>query len=329
MKVSVIIPVYNVKPYLERCVQSVLGQTYKDIEMILVDDGSTDGSGQLCDELAAKHGQIRVIHQENQGLSVARNVGIRHAVGEYIAFIDSDDKWLMDQGLATLIDASNEGTADLIIFKNVDIWRNNYCTATADYDLYNISLLPDAQSVFSYLVMTQQFRMSACFLLVRRQLLIEHDILFPEGLVSEDVHWSLLLWQYAQTVAIKNLNFYGYYHHEMSLSTTASIKVYESYDKIFSYWTEKCQKGCVNAAMIRIYLANMWVNRGYQYYRLKGTEKKKAFDILQKHTGLLQYAVTPKAKRVARLVKIFNVKTTAILLGIYWRIRILLVRHVI
>ena len=94
MKVSVVIPVYNVKPYLERCVQSVLRQTFKDLEIIMVDDGSTDGSGELAESLKDWSPCIRVVHQENQGLSGARNTGIRHATGEYVVFLDSDDEWL-------------------------------------------------------------------------------------------------------------------------------------------------------------------------------------------------------------------------------------------
>ena len=122
MKVSVIIPVYNVRLYLERCVQSVLRQTYKDLEIILVDDGSKDNSGELCDQLALSDQRIRVIHQENQGLSGARNTGIRQATGEYIIFLDSDDEWLLSDGLENLLQGEK---ADLIIFKRVDIWEKN------------------------------------------------------------------------------------------------------------------------------------------------------------------------------------------------------------
>lgn len=90
MKFSVIVPVYNVKDYLEKCVHSVLAQTADDYELLLVDDGSTDGSGALCDALSARFG-CRVIHQENGGLGAARNTGIAAAQGEYLIFLDSDD----------------------------------------------------------------------------------------------------------------------------------------------------------------------------------------------------------------------------------------------
>ena len=90
-KISIIVPVYNVEQYLERCVESLINQTYKNIEIILVDDGATDNSGQLCDELAQRDPRIVVYHKVNGGLSDARNYGIDKASGDYIGFIDSDD----------------------------------------------------------------------------------------------------------------------------------------------------------------------------------------------------------------------------------------------
>lgn len=89
--ISIVVPIYNVQDYLERCIQSIISQTYKNIEIILVDDGATDNSGKLCDEYLKKDERIKVIHKENGGLSDARNVGKENANGKYIAFIDSDD----------------------------------------------------------------------------------------------------------------------------------------------------------------------------------------------------------------------------------------------
>ena len=89
--ISIIIPVYRVEKYLRACVDSVLAQTYKNLEIILVDDGSPDNCGQICEEYAAKDGRVRVIHQTNQGVAAARNSGLEIATGEYIGFVDSDD----------------------------------------------------------------------------------------------------------------------------------------------------------------------------------------------------------------------------------------------
>ena len=318
MKVSVVIPVYNVKPYLERCVQSVIRQTYKDLEIILVDDGSTDGSGELCDQLATTDKRICVIHQENQGLSGARNTGIRNAKGEYIAFLDSDDEWLLTDGLEELLQAEK---TDLIVFKRVDIWGKGERITCPDYDLKNIDRLPDTQAIFSHLVATQQLQISACFLLVRRETLLKHDIFFPLGMLSEDIYWSMHLWQHVQTVRFTNLNLYGYYHREASITTTATIRSYHSYDQIFTYWKAQCDEGCKNATAIRAFMANMWVSRGYAYHSMADNDKPEALRILQKHIDLLNYSQTPKSKRVRRMVPLIGVKNTAAVLGWYWRLR--------
>lgn len=318
MKVSVVIPVYNVKPYLERCVKSVIGQTYKDLEIILVDDGSTDGSGELCDKIAGSDQRICVIHQKNQGLSGARNTGIKQATGEYIAFIDSDDEWLITDGIEKLL---QEEKIDLIVFKRVDIWGKGERITCPDYDIENIERLSDTQTVFSHLVATQQLQISACFLLVRRKVLLDHEIIFPIGMLSEDIYWSMHLWQHVETVRFTNLNLYGYYHREASITTTGSIRTYRSYNQIFSYWKAQCDEGCTNADAIRAYLANMWVSRGYAYHTLTDVDKPEALCILQKHRDLLTYCITPKSKRTRKMVQVIGVKATVTALGWYWRLR--------
>lgn len=328
MKISVVIPVYNVKPYLERCVQSVLRQTYKDLEIILVDDGSTDGSGKLCDDIAASEVRIQVIHQENQGLSGARNTGITAATGDHVMFMDSDDEWLLDDGLETLIQC-RDATTDLVLFKAVDIWSNGRRSFTADYDTELISELDDAQAVFSHLIHTQQFRASVCLLMVRREILVSNEIFFPIGLISEDIYWDMHLWQHIHEVKVLNLDFYGYYHREASLSSTASVRVDRSYDKIFADWKERCHQGCINSAAIRTYMANLWVSRAYHFYKHQKKDKPEVLTILKRHADLLDYAATSKAKRVKKTAKWLSLKQTLFILGVYWRIRVFVKKNVV
>ena len=102
--VSCIIPVYNTEKYLHRCIDSVLAQTYKDFELLLIDDGSTDSSGTICDEYAAKDARVRVFHKENGGVSSARNLGLYHAQGEWIIVMDSDDYWHCNYALEKLLE---------------------------------------------------------------------------------------------------------------------------------------------------------------------------------------------------------------------------------
>ena len=117
-KVTVVIPVYNTKKYLPECVLSVKEQTYRNVEILLVDDGSTDGSSALCDELAKSDGRIRVIHKENGGAATARNLGIDEAAGEYIMFLDSDD-WLDTDAIEYLCRFADENKTDVLRFNYV------------------------------------------------------------------------------------------------------------------------------------------------------------------------------------------------------------------
>lgn len=322
MKISFVVPVYNVMPYLERCVQSLLCQTYKELEIILVDDGSKDESGALCDELATRDERIRVIHQENKGLSEARNTGIDNATGDYIIFVDSDDYWLLNDGLQTLVENCDSQT-DIVVFKGVDIWKGGRVTNTVDYNLEAISHVPDAQALYAYLVRTQQQHFTAWLFMVRRQLLTDYKIYFPKRLVGEDFCWHFELWQHLRTVKMLNLNLYAYCHRQGSITTqkTKLLAPYIDYDETFTYWKERCQQGCVNAEAILAFLANMWINRGYRYYRLSASDKPKALEILRKHADLLDHAATPKARRTKRLLHLVGLRATVYILGWYWRLR--------
>lgn len=324
LKVSFVIPVYNVKPYLERCVMSLLRQTYKNLEIILVDDGSTDGSESLCDELATRDGRIRVIHQENKGISGARNTGIDHATGEYIIFVDSDDYWLLDDGLQTIVD-NCEPQTDMVAFKGVDIWKGGRMTNTVDYNLEAISRIPDSQALFAYLIRTQQMHLTVWLLMVRRRLLLDYQIFFPSYPIGEDFCWHFELWQHLNSVKMLNLNLYAYCHRQGSVTAHKDLLApYMIYDKIFTYWKERCQQGCTNTESILPFLANIWINRGYVFYKLKAADKPEALAILRKHAYLLEHAATPKAKRTVKMLHFIGLRATIYLLGLYWRLKSLI-----
>jgi len=128
--VSVIVPVYQVEEYLSKCVDSILNQTFGDFELILVDDGSPDRCGEICDRYKAVDGRIRVIHQLNQGVSAARNNGVKEAKGEYIAFIDSDD-WVDKNYLSVLYEMCVRGNAQISICTYIN---TNSRTSKSDCD---------------------------------------------------------------------------------------------------------------------------------------------------------------------------------------------------
>lgn len=135
-KISVIIPIYKVERYLDACVASVVGQTYTDLEIILVDDGSPDGCSAICDAWAQKDARIRVIHQTNGGLSAARNSGLDIATGEYIAFVDSDDR-LEPDILERALARQQQDHADLVIFNYLYTDENNEPLPKPDYTIFH------------------------------------------------------------------------------------------------------------------------------------------------------------------------------------------------
>ena len=111
--ISVIVPVYNVEKYLDKCIQSILGQTYSNIELLLIDDGSTDSSGAICDKYVTQDSRVRVFHKSNEGVSAARNWGLDNAKGEWIAFVDADD-WIDSDMYERMYNAAVQNQTDMV-----------------------------------------------------------------------------------------------------------------------------------------------------------------------------------------------------------------------
>ena len=131
VKVSVIVPVFNVENFIEKTLASICNQTFSDLEIIIIDDGSKDQSGEICDQYAKKDSRIRVFHQQNQGITKTRNTGIQLASGDYLCFVDSDD-WISENFIAVLVAASDRNKAD-IAFTNHSIVNHNQCFYRDDY----------------------------------------------------------------------------------------------------------------------------------------------------------------------------------------------------
>ena len=216
-KVSVIIPVYNVKKYLHQCIDSVLCQEYTDFEIVLVDDGSTDGSGKICDEYAARDTRIIVIHQPNGGSSGARNRGLKEATGTYVCFLDSDDYWENKYFLSSL--TGKALGKDLILFgmkKYVERSGRLIESAVPVGDE-----LPEGKDeLFAYLINHGQFTASACTKMVKRELLTANDIFFREGVTSEDIEWSGKVLMRSKSAVYVDVSGYIYRQRENSITST-------------------------------------------------------------------------------------------------------------
>jgi glycosyltransferase involved in cell wall biosynthesis len=156
-KLSVIVPVYNTEKYLRECIDSILAQTFTDFELILVDDGSTDGSGAICDEYAAKHPRIQVIHQENGGVTRARKAAMRIAAGSWISFIDSDD-WIDPAMFATMLEKASTSASQIVICDGVIEYANQSKVAEslADEGIYDKVAM--VQKIYPNMIMDTKMR---------------------------------------------------------------------------------------------------------------------------------------------------------------------------
>ncbi len=185
VKISVIVPVYNTQKYLSECLDSLINQTFQDIEIICINDGSTDESLNVLNELSEKDNRIKIVSQKNSGLSTSRNRGIELSNGEYIYFIDSDD-YIELNTLKELYDISIEHSCDLVIFKLINFYDDTYEKFTSTYYEMNF-LKPFRNKLFNYKDVGDRFcdvAVSAPGKFFKRELI--SDLRFPEGLIFED-----------------------------------------------------------------------------------------------------------------------------------------------
>lgn len=175
---SIIIPVYNVEDYLHRCVESILAQDYYDYEIILVDDGSTDSSGTICDELAKKHSFIHVIHKSNGGISSARNAGLENAVGKYIWFIDSDD-YVAPKCLALIIKQIEQDGTEILFFPYI---RTNGVVTFGELvgDYYEGEY--SGKDILQY----QLANISSCTFVSEKRIWLKNNLRYTDGIYFED-----------------------------------------------------------------------------------------------------------------------------------------------
>lgn len=246
--ISVIVPVYNVEKYLHKCVDSIINQTYKDLEIILVDDGSPDNCPKICDEYAQKDNRIKVIHKENGGLSSARNVGMKMAKGDYIAFVDSDD-YIEEHMYEKLLDALKGSNADFCMCgdrtvneNGEEIIRNNFSAKTYFIDeIIENFVLP--------------LKTAAWNKLYKREYIGEN--IFPEGRIhGEDLVFQLSLLTGKTTMCVIPDVCYNYVKHSNSITTSGfSARSFDEVwckDKAYSILVEKFNKYKNKAIIWRI-----------------------------------------------------------------------------
>jgi glycosyltransferase involved in cell wall biosynthesis len=213
-KVSIVVPIYKVAKYLNRCVDSLLNQTYENIEVILVDDGSPDKSGEIADHYAEIDKRIIVIHKTNGGLSDARNTGIQYVTGEYTLFVDSDD-WLQSKMIEEMVDKS--------IYYGADVVQSAFYYAYADYLLFDNRqyskndepVVLENHTLMSELVKNEKVKNFAWGKLLKTKII--RDIPFDKGVLFEDVFWAHKVMHRVNTYVILHQPLYYYFQRSDSI----------------------------------------------------------------------------------------------------------------
>ncbi|MDD2336049.1 MAG: glycosyltransferase family 2 protein [Geobacteraceae bacterium] len=306
--VSIIIPIYNVEKYLRECVDSALRQTYKDIEVILIDDGSPDNCPQICDEYMTLDTRVKAIHQVNGGLSSARNSGLKVSRGEYVYFLDSDD-YIAENAIKELYTEVTEKNLDVVLFDSfvIDEYgkidaNNHYYIRKGVYDK-----VCDGKCLFTELINNNDYRSAVQYLFIRRSCLVNCKLSFYDGIVHEDELFTFLLLMQCQRTGHLPQSLYFRRIRSCSIMTMPSseknfVGCLCVLEEMLKYYVENKFEARVGSA-VRSHICSFF---GITYCRFrslnkrgrkKNIEKKKyLFNIMQKVGYLNDWRILRRCK---------------------------------
>lgn len=314
MRFSFILPIYNVEKYIDSAIESVLCQSYKDFEIILVDDGSPDKCPEICDTWAKKDSRIKVIHKVNGGISDARNAGTDVAGGDYIIYLDSDDKWIDSDGLKFLSGIIDKEYPDLIIFG-----VNDYYPETGKSVLsrgnYNEIILnsKSAKAVIDTLINQHNFPGAVWMLAIKRQFIERHNLCFNAGVTAEDFDWIIKAFSQATSIKVLNRVIYQYrYTNSGSITSKPRLSGILGIHNAISNWLKDekiSQYQSISNYLCGIYLQALLVFAG-----LDNNDQRSAIEILKNDKLILSQSDSFKFKLINYLIDIIGIRKSSILL---------------
>lgn len=301
-EISVIVPVYKVEKYLDRCIESIVNQTYPDFELILVDDGSPDGSPILCDKWAEKDSRVHVIHKKNGGASSARNAGLKIAKGNWIAFADSDD-WLDRTALKTLYDLANQYNVPMAIGGTRVVQK---------YTDASIVMKQNAKVLSNADLMSRFFRLngepdthSVCGAIIRRDIL--EDYSFIEGRMNEDVETCYYLARKCEAAVYTDAPLYNYFKNIEGVTNSGFSKkkldlldIWDIVQKQVEQFTPEYSYACeMNCKRARFTLLTQMSLNGYDHddSLMKKTKQQLKKEVRQSFWPLMKWKM-PISRKV-------------------------------
>ena len=273
--VSVIIPVYNVSAYLSQCLDSVLAQTYHNLEIIVIDDGSTDGSGSICDSFALKDKRVHVFHTKNNGLATARNIGLQHVHGLYLLFADSDD-WIEKHTIATLLAVAQTEKADIVVGKKITEYIGKSIPEPKAQENIQVfkgnNILPAyVNGTFSDIVWNKLYKTT-----------VFNEIYFPDGHNYEDIAttWKIMktLSDSAGSIAILSSELFHFRMRKSSISHTRSLEnIIDSWNACLEKYMGLTDYQEQTIASCVIVARSLWIN----YISFSKEDKSKATEVFK------------------------------------------------
>lgn len=236
VKISIIVPIYNVEKYLRKCLESIVNQTLQELEIILVDDGSRDKSGEICEIYKQKDCRIQIVHKSNGGLSDARNEGVKYATAEYIIFIDGDD-YIAEDMMETLYNLAKKNNADIAVCGVCNVYGDKkipQCKSKEEF-------VCTGREAFRHILEGRKIPGTICNKLIKRE--IAEQIQFPAGRLYEDAFYTLDLIRKVNLVYVTTKPLYYYVHRQGSITTSrfkkADLDIIYAYQKTLELVKEK------------------------------------------------------------------------------------------
>lgn len=324
IKISVIVPIYNSEMYLERCLNSILNQTYKNIELILINDGSTDNSGKICDKYKEKDERVIVKHCINRGQSVARNIGIDIATGDFIAFVDSDD-WIVEDIYEEAIKAYEQLNCDVVDYKCIFVNSDKLKLEKVKNNKIEVIEGNDILKDYLYRGQTEKAPFSPCRKLYKRNLF--DKIRFPEGRINEDIstNYEILM----NCTKLVHIDKVGYYYFQDGSSTTRGglrkkdfdlIKACEDLKRLSKNESDKNIKLLIDVKYARSYFSLL---AKIAFYGIKDDDldEKKVIKYLtnklRDNYFLLMKSPMPLNRKIMTTVVCIDIRLLSIPLRIY------------
>ena len=317
MLFSIIVPVYKVENFIEKCLDSILLQTYTDFELIIIDDGSPDRCPSICDYYEEKDSRVKVIHKQNGGLSSARNAGLKVAQGEYVLFLDSDD-FFISENVLDYISKRTCKNPDLILYKTAISDESGKQILYPKMDFSFVNKKNTYEDMLLLTVKGEEFQASAWSKAIRRTVLTDNKIYFTEGLLGEDIDWYFSVVRHCYSYEAIDEYLYVYRKRKGSITHSFGIKNLIDLLWILEKWSPIILNGMrcsrVDEALSH-YLGKTYTSLLIVYASV-GADRKKYKNAVQALSYLLNYDGYKRTHMVRMFYRIFGFSITIFVLQV-------------